>query len=233
MNYDEIEKKLLEYDTECKERIASSQSFNFVFDVVKERVLQITRSSGLCEHMNEMRVYPYVRYQKERIEYTPLNAFFENYSSYATVDDVHKVETTLDAHGNCCEMFFMLKRSMTPPPENLPFFYSGFFIGGFSGSSFSLKLVDHQYSDGKSRLTLRSTQLNGDPNGFPPIINLSLILFNKCTACGKYQPRIKKCKGCWDNLSLRVPYCDKTCQTNDFYAGGHKSICGARVHGSE
>jgi hypothetical protein len=73
MDYDEITEALIKYDTECKKRLKSSTIFNFMFETVKYIIFDVTKR---CEWMNELRIYPYLRCQNERIEYTPLDVIF-------------------------------------------------------------------------------------------------------------------------------------------------------------
>ena len=58
-----------------------------------------------------------------------------------------------------------------------------------------------------------------------PFVILTHIDPYTCTNCNVWKDKMRKCKGCWDNLRFCVRYCGKECQ-KEHWQLGHKFICG-------
>ena len=166
-----------------------------------------------------MRIFLRIFFHKKR-DFSPLNAFLFNYSihtqSFSDLSIFHEVVDT--ATGNYHIIFCSLK---------IPQGVSRLCVWIARGHNAHLTTMDYTYGDWKKHPTIH---YKTDMITAPFVFSISHIILQTCKLFGKYQENIKKCKGCWDNLRVRVSSCSKKCQTVDYNRGGHKKVCFCMNH---
>ena len=214
MNYINLMKTLTETDTQKKEEMGDSRHHSL--SEITELMTRNASLLGWCKADEKVKATHFFCKQDERQAYIPLNAFLFNYSihthSFNDLEILYEVKDPVTQRTHI--MFCSLKI-----PQGISFFC----VGIAREHNVSLTTMDYMYSDGQRRPTICC---NADPIAAPFFFTISHFIFQTCKRCKKYQKNIKKCKGCWDNLGIRVSYCSKECQKLDYNRGGHKTVCG-------
>jgi hypothetical protein len=218
LNYVELMRNLIRKDAQHKERLRDEPDR---LQEITSIISQNARLLSLCEENEKIKVAHFFCQQDRQETYIPLNAFIFNYSILLQNSDDLEIYNQIkdEATQNCHIIYCSLKT-----PQCKIYFCIG------TARNSHLTLMNYRYSDGVIRPTLHCiTDRGSDHMITPPFtFNISQIIPQTCKHCGIYQENIKKCKGCWENLRIRVNYCSKECQKIDFNLGRHKDVCGCR-----
>ncbi len=235
-DYVELVNTLIKSDEEYHKKMREAKELEDppTWTMAGDWIETMLRDKEWCEQHETIKQRQYYRplNNDKIIEYTPLDAFLFNYSANASLSKLDIIdEEKYDRNENTHSIFFSLR-------NNHGEFY--FFVELYDTSAYEnthIDIIDHEYSNGERHLTIRSTVKYEDEEDYldrspseTSVLVLTHIIIQRCKSCFKYQGNIKMCKGCWDNLRIRVPYCSKTCQTKDFNQGRHKEVCGCRNH---
>ncbi len=215
----------MESDAQKKQQLSDETN---ALPEITANMSENARLLGLCKENEKVKVVHFFCKRDRQQIIIPFDAFLFNHSIHIQspsndLEIIHEIRNpdTRKCHVISCSLNI---------PQCKTYFCAG--IARSVGSD--LQLIQCKYSDGIIRPSIYcETRIAPDQGPIPTFtFNISQIIPQTCKHCGIYQEKIKKCKGCWENLRLRVYYCSKECQTIDFNRGRHKDVCGCRNHGA-
>ena len=184
LNYAELVKTLVKSDIACKRAMTRSNHMKATYELLRDLITTHMIVTTDCKEGERLKLSHYFREQRAVSEYTPLNTFFFNYSIHAPDNDIVQVDEIETEDGRAMMILIVMKI-----PQGIYQFY----VGALH-NDVSLELINHEYDDGISRPTIKSTDFqNRAGEGYR--LFFSEITIQNCELCKKYQKNIKNVKG--------------------------------------